>query len=180
MKHYPLAPELEVSDWLNTAKPLTLKELQGQIVVIEAFQMLCPGCVAHGLPLVQRVAAVFENEPVTVLGLHTVFEHHAAQGTRTALEAFLHEYRIDFPVAIDQPSTGSSIPKTMQSYQLQGTPSIILIDRQGRLRQRAFGNYPELRLGADIQQLLDERDIQIEQSPASDTAPVCDEHGCVV
>ena len=50
---YPAAPELAITRWFNTANNLTLAGLTGEVVVIEAFQMLCPGCVSHGLPQVQ-------------------------------------------------------------------------------------------------------------------------------
>src|SRR5690606_20270412 len=39
------APELQVSRWFNTPAPLSLAALRGRVVVVEAFQMLCPGCV---------------------------------------------------------------------------------------------------------------------------------------
>lgn len=149
----PAAPELEVSEWLNTSQPLSLAALRGQVVVIEAFQMLCPGCVAHGLPQVQRVQRAFGGDLV-VLGLHTVFEHHAAM-TPTALEAFLHEYRVTFPVGVDAPGEGP-VPITMQRYSLRGTPSLLLIDRSGRLRANVFGAIDDLSLGAALARLIDE------------------------
>lgn len=70
-----------------------------------------------------------------------------------ALKAFIHEYRLSFPIGVDQ-SGENSIPKTMQAYQLQGTPSLLLIDRQGKLRAQYFGQVPDLRLGAQIEGLL--------------------------
>lgn len=51
---HPL-PDWSVDKWFNTQKPISLSDLRGKVVVIEAFQMLCPGCVAHGLPLAQQV-----------------------------------------------------------------------------------------------------------------------------
>ena len=85
--------------------------------------MLCPGCVLHGLPQAQRVAAAFVDAPLTVVGLHTVFEHHAVMGP-TALDVFLQEYRVRFPVAVDQPdSSGAGSPMTMQAYAMRGTPA---------------------------------------------------------
>ena len=47
---YLAAPELAITRWFNAANNLTLAGLRGEVVVIEAFQMLCPGCVSHGLP----------------------------------------------------------------------------------------------------------------------------------
>ncbi|HYD55787.1 MAG TPA: redoxin family protein [Burkholderiales bacterium] len=146
------APEIEAADWLNTPKPLSLKDLRGRVVVVEAFQMLCPGCVQHGLPQAQRIAGAFRPGDLQVIGLHTVFEHHAVQGTREALEVFLHEYRIRFPVAIDRP--GEPLPATMAKYGMQGTPTLLLIDRAGRLRAQHLGAVPDLQLGAQIGALL--------------------------
>ena len=154
MTVHPPAPELAVSQWFNTDTELNLADLRGEVVVIEAFQMLCPGCVSHGLPQAQRIAGAF-GEDVTVLGLHTVFEHHDAM-TPVSLEAFLHEYRIGFPVGFDAHDDPAGMPITMQRYNLRGTPSLVLIDRQGRLRHSSFGHEPDLALGARIAMLLAE------------------------
>ena len=151
---YSKVPELTISQWFNTDDPPSLGALRGQVVVIEAFQMLCPGCVSQGIPQAQRVQRSFGTD-VTVLGLHSVFEHHEAM-TPVALEAFLHEYRITFPVGVDEPGPDNGIPLTMQSYQLRGTPSLLLVDRLGRLRLNAFGHIEDLDLGAVIARLIDE------------------------
>ena len=145
---------LDVSEWVNSA-PVAPEALRGRVVVVEAFQMLCPGCVSHGLPLAQRLHAMFDSSELVVLGLHTVFEHHAVMG-REALEVFLSEYRIEFPVAIDRPIAGQAIPATMQRYGLRGTPSMMIIDREGRVRQVAFGAVDELALGVYLGRLLAE------------------------
>lgn len=151
------APPWTTRDWFNTSQAVQLADLRGQVVVLHTFQMLCPGCVHHGLPQVQRVHATFAALGVAVIGLHTVFEHHAAM-TPVSLQAFLHEYRIRFPVGVDAPSTDAHnpVPLTMQSYGLQGTPSLVLIDRQGQLRQQAFGSVEDLALGAAIATLVAE------------------------
>ncbi|MCY4428176.1 MAG: TlpA disulfide reductase family protein [Halieaceae bacterium] len=150
------APELQTTHWLNAPQEITLASLRGKIVMLEAFQMLCPGCVSHGLPQAQRVSQAFSPDDVAVIGLHTVFEHHLAQGTKEALEAFLHEYKINFPVGIDTPTAAGGTPRTMTEYQMQGTPTLILIDRQGRLRKQTFGMEQDLVLGAEIMSLLKE------------------------
>lgn len=150
----PEAPELNVSEWLNTDTPVTLAGLRGRVVVIEAFQMLCPGCIEHGIPLARTVARVFQRAPLTVLGLHTVFEHHAAM-TPVSLRAFVHEFRVTFPVGVDR-ARGTGLPETMRTYGMRGTPSLILIDRAGRLRAHHFGQVSEMQVGAEIATLLAE------------------------
>jgi len=156
MKHpsgqFPQAPELMVSEWFNTKAPLSLADLKGRVVVIEAFQMLCPGCVSHGLPQIQKVYETFSKDNVAVLGLHTVFEHHAAM-TPVSLKAFIHEYRLAFPVGVDQEGAGP-IPKTMEAYGFQGTPSLVIIDQRGRLRAHHFGHVSDMQVAAEIATLL--------------------------
>ena len=174
------APELQVSEWFNTKDHLSLRDLAGKVVVIEAFQMLCPGCVMHGIPLAQAVQRTFPEEQVAVIGLHAVFEHHAAM-TPVSLAAFLHEYRITFPVGVDAAGEGS-IPKTMEAYKLKGTPSLVLIDKSGHLRAQHFGDVSQLRLGAEIATLLAEAGAQSIADGAQDISQNSDAAtgGCLI
>ena len=149
------APEWETVRWFNTPQPLSLAALRGRVVVLHAFQMLCPGCVQLALPQAQRIHDTFPRDEVAVVGLHTVFEHHAAMGP-VALEAFLHEYRLGFPVGVDAPGGGTTVPRTMAAYGMQGTPTLVLIDRAGHIRKQRFGHEQDLRLGAEIMALLRE------------------------
>lgn len=150
------APEWQAECWLNAPAPVTLSELRGRVVLGLAFQMLCPGCVSHALPQMLRVRDAFASDDLAVLGLHSVFEHHEAQGSASALSAFLHEYRITFPVAIDAREAGERLPATMRVYAMQGTPTLLLIDRAGRLRLNRFGHLDDIRLGAAIATLIAE------------------------
>lgn len=151
-----MAPELEVSTWLNAHGPLNLAALRGKVVVVIAFQMLCPGCVAHSIPQAKKIAKLFDPQDVVVLGLHTVFEHHEAMGA-AALRAFIHEYKIDFAVGVDQPSTTGAVPATMTRYQMRGTPTLLLIDRHGALREHVFGAADDMQVGALIAALVQEQ-----------------------
>ena len=150
------APAWQTTEWLNTREPLSLDALRGRVVMVHAFQMLCPACVSHGIPQAKRVAELFANAPLTVVGLHTVFEHHEAMQL-PSLRAFLHEYRVRFPVGVDAPGAeGDPLPCTMRAYGMQGTPTTLLYDAQGRLRQHVFGVHDDLLLGAELATLLAE------------------------
>lgn len=149
------APALEVAQWFNTPKALALSGLRGKVVVLHAFQMLCPGCVQHGIPQAQRIEAQFERDDVEVIGLHTVFEHHDVMSP-AALKAFIHENRLTFPIAVDQPDGAGGVPRTMRRYSMRGTPTLVLIDRQGALRFQQTGQVDDLALGALIGQLMAE------------------------
>ena len=149
------APELVVESWFNTATPLTLAGLRGRIVLLHTFQMLCPGCVAHALPQAEKLHRMFAKTDLRVIDLHTVFEHHAAM-TAVSLKAFIHEYRLTFPIGIDQPAREGDVPVSMATYGFRGTPSTVLIDRAGFIRHQGFGQEDDLSLGARIGSLLAE------------------------
>ena len=69
---------------------------------------------------------------------------------------FVHEYRLTFPLAVDQPSDDHALPQTMHAYSMQGTPTLVLIDALGRLRAQHFGAVSDLIVGAEIGRLLAE------------------------
>ena len=142
------------ADWLNTERPLALADFRGRVLAVEVFQMLCPGCVLNGLPQAQRLAQTFDARDLAVIGLHSVFEHHAGN-SREGLAAFLHEWRIRFPVAIDEGGDGP-LPRTMEAWGLQGTPSLVLFDRTGSMRARHFGQVADMALGAQVMGLIAE------------------------
>jgi hypothetical protein len=153
MSEHSAAPDWQVQQWLNTDAPLDLASLRGRVVVLHAFQMLCPGCVLHAVPQAERIHQQFAGEGVAVVGLHTVFEHHAAMQP-VSLEAFLHEFRVSHPVGVDTSVPGQQIPATMQAYAMQGTPTLVLIDRAGRIRRQHFGRVDDLVVGAEVMRLV--------------------------
>jgi peroxiredoxin len=174
-----LAPEWQVLQWFNTQQPLQLADLRGKVVVVHAFQMLCPGCVIQGLPQTQKIFNAFDANEVAVVGLHTVFEHHEVM-TPQALEAFIHEYRYTFPIGVDQPGGDSGLPQTMRAYGMRGTPSLILIDHQGYIRKHSFGHEDDLRVGATIATLVSEaKAASIKSGTAEHTSGTgCDQEKC--
>ena len=72
------APEFLVHTWFNTDRPLLLSGLRGRVVVLVAFQVLCPNSVGSGIPQAQRIFETFAPSDVAVIGLHATFEHHDA------------------------------------------------------------------------------------------------------
>jgi len=144
-----------VQSWFNTDRPMLVSGLRGRVIVLAAFQVLCPNSVAGAVPQARRIFETFEPKDVAVIGLHATFEHHEAFST-AMLKAFIQEYRLKFPIALDQPNPSSPIPLTMERYKMRGTPSLVLIDRHGLVRKHAFGGVDDLRIGAEIGALTQE------------------------
>ena len=91
---------------------------------MHAFQMLCPGCVAHGTPQAEKAHRLFRDTDLKVIGLHTVFEHHESM-TPVALAAFIQDHRLTMPIGVDGPGANGPIPVTMERFGMRGTPTAI-------------------------------------------------------
>ncbi|AJK68335.1 TlpA disulfide reductase family protein [Corynebacterium marinum] len=144
--------DFDVVEWFNS-EALTPEDLHGRVVLVEFFQMLCPGCVNNGIPQAQRVHRLVKADQVAVIGIHSVFEHHDVM-TPAALAVFLAEFGVTFPVGVDRP--GDILPLTMKRWRLEGTPATMLVDRRGRVRQTWFGKLDDLVLGVWLGTLLTE------------------------
>jgi hypothetical protein len=83
-----------------------------------------------------------------------VFEHHDVMTPR-ALQVFIHENRLRFPIGVDEPDPDGPIPRTMAAWGLHGTPSLVLLDREGSVHLSHFGRIDDLALGAVIGGLLE-------------------------
>lgn len=177
-------PELSVSQWFNTTNDLSLGSLRGRPILIHAFQMLCPACVSHGVPQTQKAHEVFSQTDLAVIGLHTVFEHHDAMAP-ASLKAFIHEYRLAFPIGVDRPGAKAGLPQTMARYGLRGTPTTIVVDRAGRLVMHTFGMVNDMALGSILHSVLvadtgSEAGTAIRDGirPSAAPDPGCDDTGC--
>lgn len=144
-------PEITASRWYNGGKT-TLKAMKGKVVVVAIFQILCPGSAKFGLPQAMRLRHAFNEDEVAVIGLHMAFEHFDKQSP-DKVDAFLKQNGIAIPVAYDKPN-GDDLPATMKDYELQGTPAILIFDRQGRVRRHYIGAVDDLRIGAEVMALL--------------------------
>jgi hypothetical protein len=69
------APSLQVSEWVQGG-PINLGDLQNKIVVVEVFQVNCPGCFIYGLPEAIEIHNRYSAQGVVVLGLATAFEDY--------------------------------------------------------------------------------------------------------
>ncbi len=67
------APALQVSEWVQGG-PINLKDYQGKVVVVEVFQVNCPGCFIYGIPEAIDNYNKYKNDGVIILGLATAFE----------------------------------------------------------------------------------------------------------
>jgi len=86
------APNVKVSDWIQ-GLPTNIDKLIGNIIVIEVFQVNCPGCFLYGLPQAISIYEKYKDEGVKVFGMATAFEDYD-KNTLENLQLLLSEGRI--------------------------------------------------------------------------------------
>lgn len=132
------APEIAASGWLNTPSPLSLEQIKGRVVAIYAFQSRCQGCLQKALPQAKELWREYPRTDLEVIGLHCPFES-ASRLDLDALTAMLAENGIEFPVAIDADGALWQT-ETFERYSMQGTPTVVLIGRNGKRRLQRLGH----------------------------------------
>jgi thiol-disulfide isomerase/thioredoxin len=201
------APLLQVSDWAQ-GEPGNFDQLSGRVVLVEVFQVNCPGCFLYALPQAIDLYQRYSDHGLSVLGVATAFEDfdknnlenltrllekgevigetHRMLSQQEKLISDRLPFRIPFPVAMDRLQKRQAditqdeiaafinqrIPnfeqqtetwqqkirqqvehyfqsltyhaETFELFDLKGTPSHILVDKQGLLRDCGFGTHPDL------------------------------------
>ncbi|MEM4253383.1 MAG: TlpA family protein disulfide reductase, partial [Candidatus Nitrosotenuis sp.] len=67
------APNLGVSKWVQ-GMPTNIDQEKDKIVVVEVFQVNCPGCFLYGIPEAINIYNKYKDQGVRVLGIATAFE----------------------------------------------------------------------------------------------------------
>ena len=67
------APNLQVTTWVQ-GKPTNISNEKGNVVLVEIFQVNCPGCFLYSIPETIDIYRKYKDKGLTVLGLATAFE----------------------------------------------------------------------------------------------------------
>lgn len=109
--------------WLNTSRPLELKDLRGKFVLIDFWTYCCINCM-HILPELKKLEAAYPRELV-VIGVHSAkFENE--EESKNIAEA-IQRYDIEHPVVNDANHA------IWNRFQVSSWPTVLLIDPEGNL-----------------------------------------------
>lgn len=144
---HPAAPLWDVSQWIN-GPGVNVDKLRGKVVIVEFFQLWCPGCNRFSIPLMKKWAGKYADQRAAnklfMVSIHTVFEGHDYQSPER-LRAFVKQNGMTHLVGVDRHKGSETIPETMRRYRTRGTPEMAIIDKNGRIRFQKFGGFkPEL------------------------------------
>lgn len=123
------APAFEKGTWINT-EPLELKELRGRVVLVEFWTYGCYNC-RNTLPTVKNLDARYRERGLTVVGVHT-----PETGGEKNLENVRNQVRkLGITYAVVTDNNGD----TWRAYGVEAWPTIIVLDKQGRIRWTHIG-----------------------------------------
>jgi thiol-disulfide isomerase/thioredoxin len=131
----PPFPSARAADWIGT--PVSWEGLRGQVVLLDVWTFACGNCRAT-MPWLKDVRQKYAARGLTLVGVHTpemIFERE-----RPKVEAEVKRQGLDYPHLLDNDSAYWNALGT------QAWPTVYLVDRCGRLRDRHVG---EVHSGAE-------------------------------
>ncbi len=132
--------------WLNTAHPLSLRQLRGKVVLLDFWTYCCINCM-HIIPDLKRLEAKYPDTLV-VIGVHSA-KFAAEQQTDNIRQAILR-YDVEHPVVNDNRM------QIWNEYAVRAWPTVVLIDPTGKIAGRHSGEGVFAPLDAAIARLVDE------------------------
>ena len=161
----PQAEELMVPEpWPAPAPPFHLQDLEGdyrhlgdfrgRVLIVNFWASWCQPC-RQELPSMNRASAALEQDGVAMLAVNLGEE-------ADAVEAFLNDFPIDFPVLIDQRGIYS------QRWGVRALPTTFVLNPRGEIVYRILGEkvWDDPSLLAQVRELAPRRAINLQGLPA--------------
>lgn len=140
------APEFPTGlDWLNTARPLTISELRGKIVLLDFWTYGCINCI-HIIPDLERLEKEYPTQLV-IIGVHS------AKYSNEALTANIREVILRY--GITHPVVNDNGYKIWDLYGAEAWPTLVLVDPTGKIVNSMAGERVYAAFKPAIQSLAD-------------------------
>lgn len=141
------APELDGAlAWLNTDRPLSMRELRGNLVILDFWTYCCINCM-HVLPILRALEERHAADPLVVIGVHS--GKFDAERDPTRIREAIERYEIAHPVAVDDEMT------LWSRFGVRSWPTLVVVRPDGTIAAVAPGE-PDLEvLEAFVERELD-------------------------
>ncbi|MEP6907184.1 MAG: redoxin family protein [Pseudoxanthomonas sp.] len=133
-----------IDHWINSP-PLTMAGLRGKVVLIDFWAYSCINCL-RAMPRTEHLYETYKDKGLVVVGVHSPeFEF---EGDATNVDNAVKRLGVTYPVALDN-HLG-----TWNAWHNQYWPAQYLIDQNGNLIGRQFGEGNYLRMENAVRSLL--------------------------
>ena len=130
------APDFALRDFAGDT--YRLKDLTGKVVLLDFWATWCKPCRID-LPHVQALAAEFGDQGLVVLGVNAEPESRS--------KGFFERQGYRFPSLVDRGA------RVSQQYFVGSLPTLVIIDREGKISSYLVGLHPEERLRAELKKV---------------------------
>ncbi len=144
-------PPITARDW--TGEALDPRALQGKVVVVDFWATWCGPCM-RAIPHMVDLVKEHEKDGLVVIGVHDGMKGW------TAMKDVAKNKSINYPLCIDEVAPNARAGRTATAYRVGFWPTIVIIDRAGKVR--AGGVQP-----AFVDEIV--ADLLKEPAPASAT-----------
>jgi uncharacterized protein YyaL (SSP411 family)/thiol-disulfide isomerase/thioredoxin len=144
--HAPGLPNDE-SAWLNTAQPLPLDSLRGNVVILDFWTYCCINCL-HVLPELAAIERTFAGEPVAVIGVHSA--KFPTEREMDSVRLAIERHGIRHPVVLDPEHT------LWDAFAIRSWPTVVIVDPTGRIAWQRAGEVDRDELETVVRRVLDE------------------------
>ena len=144
----PQAPEFpDGRDWLNVARPLTMKQdLRGKVVILDFWCYCCINCI-HVLPDLEYLETKYKDKPFAVVGVHSA--KFTNEKDAANIREAVRRYEIAHPVVNDGDF------RIWRGYGARSWPTFVVIAPDGRVIGRLSGEGNREELDALVQATLE-------------------------
>lgn len=125
-----LAPDFQLNDM--DGKSVSLSDLRGKAVLLNFWATWCPFCQAER-PTIQQIYQEWQSKGLVVLTVDII--NSRTTETPANLADFMQKNNYSFPVLLDVNQLATI------SYHIKSTPTNILIDKDGIIREISLGAY---------------------------------------
>jgi len=152
-------PGLIAEQWLNSS-PINPAQLKGKVVLIDFWAPWCNPCRVV-IPELKKMYGEMKEEGLEIIGLTRLHGFYRddmhnrgrvdAREESNLIKEFVGRHKINYPVAVSREG------QSFDAYRISGIPTMVIIDRRGRIAAIKVGaGHPES-LRQTIQTLLEER-----------------------
>ena len=154
----PLAAEIVgIHAWINS-QPLMLSKLTGKVVLVDFWTYTCVNCI-RTFPYVKLWHSKYADDGLVIIGVHSPefkFEEKLEN-----VHAAVKEYGIGWAIAVDNDF------ETWKAYSNRYWPAKYLVDKDGVVRYKHFGEGAYAETELKIRELLEEAGADLSKLDAS-------------
>lgn len=121
-----MAPDFALSS--STGKNVRLKELRGQVVLINFWASWCGPC-RQEMPLLDGIYKKYSKLGFVILGVNVEQDNSKAK-------TYLHDVPVTFPILYDPKN------ELTKTYNVNAMPTTVIVDRNGKVRYIHAGYKP--------------------------------------